>query len=47
MNWPIGTDGDFKGVYNRELSQIELFDGGKHGQNIVSSTKGNVEDKVF
>jgi len=27
MNWPIGTDGDFKGVYNRKLSQIELFEG--------------------
>ena len=27
MNWPsIGTDGDFKGVYNRKLKQIELFE---------------------
>ncbi len=47
MNWPIGVDGDFKGVYNRKLSQIELFDGGNHGQTAVSSTVGGVTDKVF
>jgi peptide chain release factor 3 len=47
MNWPIGTDGDFKGVYNRKLSQIELFDGGNHGQTAVSSMKGTVNDEVF
>ncbi|MCX7710966.1 MAG: peptide chain release factor 3 [Clostridia bacterium] len=47
MNWPIGIDGDFKGVYNRKLAQIELFDGGNHGQTAVSSTVGNVDDKVF
>ncbi len=47
MNWPIGTDGDFKGVYNRKLKQIELFEGGKHGQTTVSSIKGSVDDSVF
>lgn len=47
MNWPIGTDGDFKGVYNRQLKQIELFEGGNHGQTAVSSNKGNVADKIF
>lgn len=47
MNWPIGTDGDFKGVYNRELKQIELFEGGRHGQTEVNSIKGTVDDKVF
>lgn len=47
MNWPIGTDGDFKGVYNRKFSQIELFEGGNHGQSFVSSNKGSVDDKVF
>ncbi|MHB8962275.1 MAG: peptide chain release factor 3 [Saccharofermentanales bacterium] len=33
MNWPIGTDGNFKGVYNRQKRQVELFDagGGHHG----------------
>jgi peptide chain release factor 3 len=47
MNWPIGTEGDFKGVYNRKLAQIELFDGGDHGQSFVQATKGSVTDKVF
>jgi len=47
MNWPIGTDGDFKGVYNRKLKQIELFEGGKHGSTIVSSVKGSADDPVF
>ncbi|ANX01424.1 peptide chain release factor 3 [Thermoclostridium stercorarium subsp. leptospartum DSM 9219] len=47
MNWPIGTDGDFKGVYNRKLKQIELFTGGNHGQTIVESKAGSVDDPVF
>lgn len=47
MNWPIGTDGDFKGVYNRKLKQIELFEGGRHGQTAVNSILGSVEDKMF
>lgn len=48
INWPIGTDGDFKGVYNRQLRQIELFTGDRaHGQAVVSSTKGSVDDPVF
>lgn len=47
MNWPIGTEGDFKGIYNRKQSQIELFNGGDHGQSAVSSTVGKVEDPLF
>jgi peptide chain release factor 3 len=47
MNWPIGVDGDFKGVYNRKLKQIELFDAGNHGQTAVTSNVGKVDDKVF
>ncbi|HHU90658.1 MAG TPA: peptide chain release factor 3 [Clostridiaceae bacterium] len=48
MNWPIGTDGDFKGVYNRKLRQIVLFTSDKsHGQTIINSTKGSVEDPIF
>ncbi|MCX7747666.1 MAG: peptide chain release factor 3 [Clostridia bacterium] len=47
MNWPIGTEGDFKGIYNRKLSQIELFDGGDHGQTAVASTVGRVDDSIF
>lgn len=47
MNWPIGTDGDFKGVYNRKLGQVELFEGGNHGQTAVTSIKGRVDDQTF
>lgn len=47
INWPIGTHGDFKGVYNREHKQIEAFNGGDHGQMIVSSTVGDVNDSIF
>lgn len=47
MNWPIGTDGDFKGVYDRQSFKIELFEGGNHGQSIAESMTGNVDDKRF
>jgi peptide chain release factor 3 len=47
MNWPIGTDGDFKGVYDRISFRIELFEGGNHGRNIAESVTGNVDDKRF
>jgi peptide chain release factor 3 len=49
MNWPIGAGDDFKGVYNRKLSQLELYAGKKHGQTALSATKalaaeGNFEE---
>ena len=47
MNWPIGIDGDFKGVYNRKLSRVELFNGGNHGQTAVDTVSGTVDDKIF
>jgi peptide chain release factor 3 len=47
MNWPIGTDGDFKGIYNRRFSRIELFEGRSHGQSIVASKIGGIDDPVF
>lgn len=48
MNWPIGVDGDYKGVYNRQLAQIELFEGGgSHGQWVMPSTMGSVDDPSF
>lgn len=47
MNWPIGIDGDFKGVYNRENKKVELFDGGNHGQSFVHSETGSVDDPIF
>lgn len=47
INWPIGTDGNFKGVFNRKFSQIEVFNGGDHGQTQVMSTVGSVDDAIF
>ena len=47
MNWPIGTDGDFKGVYHRENGTIELFSGGNHGQNKADSQTGRADDPAF
>lgn len=48
MNWPIGVEGNYTGVYNRKLAQIELFqEDGSHGQNILPSTKGGVDDPLF
>ncbi|MDO8685559.1 MAG: peptide chain release factor 3 [Clostridiales bacterium] len=47
MNWPIGIDGNFRGVYNRRLEQIEIFEGGNHGQTEVDFISGKVDDQVF
>lgn len=47
MNWPIGTDGDFKGIYDREKTHVALFSDKNHGKKAVSSNIGKVDDKVF
>lgn len=47
MNWAIGTDGDFKGVYHRETGRVELFSGGNHGQSKVESVTGDALDPQF
>ena len=48
MNWPVGVNGEYKGVYNRQLAQIELFDtGGAHGQWVMPSTIGSASDPAF
>ncbi|MFO7636627.1 MAG: EF-Tu/IF-2/RF-3 family GTPase, partial [Clostridia bacterium] len=40
MNWPVGTGTDFRGIYNRSLSRLELFEaGGRHGQDIIRSSR--------
>ena len=46
VNWPIGTDGDFKGVYNRALRRVERFDGsaGDHGASMVAVQVSSVDD---
>lgn len=48
MNWPIGINGEYKGVYNRRQAQIELFDTkGAHGQWVLPSVQGSVDDPAF
>lgn len=48
MNWPIGTDGNYFGVYDRQKKQIELFDDDtSHGQNARASVTGSLEDEEF
>ena len=47
MNWPIGTEGNFKGVYDRSTRQIEAFRGGNHGRSKVDATIGSPEDPKF
>ena len=48
MNWPIGTDGKYRGVYDRQKKQIELFDeDNTHGQKARTSVTGSLEDEKF
>lgn len=47
MNWPIGTEGNFRGVYNRHEKQIEAFQGGDHGRTRVNATTGSPDDPRF
>ena len=49
MNWPIGTDGDFQGVYNRALRRVERFDGtaGDHGASMVHVEVRSVDDPAL
>jgi len=47
INWPIGTDGDFQGIYDRQSCTIELFSGGNHGQSKVDGVTGSVDDEAF
>ena len=47
MNWPIGDEGLFKGVYNRRDLRIEMFEAQGHGQQIVRTQSASIEDKAF
>lgn len=44
MNWPIGCGREFKGVYNRENKEIQLFNGGNHGQSQVENIVVKLDD---
>ncbi len=48
MNWPIGTDGNYKGVWNRKNNRAELFAAdSSHGQTTRESTIFALDDKNF
>ena len=47
MNWPIGSDKNFKGVYNRAKQQIEMFNDSNHGQNIAKIDSGDLSDPKY
>jgi peptide chain release factor 3 len=47
MNWPVGNYGKFRGVYNRIKNQMEIFEGGHHGQSQATSLTGDLTSGVF
>ncbi|MCQ2458611.1 MAG: peptide chain release factor 3 [Clostridia bacterium] len=47
MNWPIGVDGDFQGVYHRDTRIVELYTGGDHGQKMVEKTDISIDDPTI
>lgn len=48
MNWPIGIHGDFKGVYNRQAKQVELFQKGQdHGAKKAQISVTSVNDPAL
>jgi peptide chain release factor 3 len=44
INWPIGSGKHFKGVYNRQTQEIELFGDSNHGQQMGKSIKGDLQN---
>jgi peptide chain release factor 3 len=46
INWPIGTDGDFEGVYERESRNVLLFDreNNDHGASMVTQSVSGIDD---
>ena len=47
INWPIGVDGDFQGVYHRDSEIIELYTGGDHGKKKVEKTEIGISDPAL
>lgn len=47
MNWPIGSEKNFKGVFNRRKGQIELFNDGNRGKSLTSTVSGDLNDPKF
>jgi len=47
VNWPIGVDGDFQGVYHRDTREVELYSGGSHGQTRADKQVISVDDPAL
>ena len=47
VNWPIGVDGDFQGVYHRDTKTVELYTGGDHGKKMVEKTDIAIDDPAL
>ena len=47
INWPIGIDGDFQGVYHRDTRIVELYTGGDHGKKMVEKTDISIDDPAI
>ncbi len=47
INWPIGVDGDFQGVYHRDTKMVELYAGGDHGAKMVDKTDIALDDPAI
>ena len=48
MNWPVGSDGRYRGVYDRQTKRVELFEADEtHGQKARGSVTYAVEDPAL
>ncbi|MDO5022777.1 MAG: peptide chain release factor 3 [Eubacteriales bacterium] len=47
MNWPIGVDGDFKGIFDRETQSVQLFFSGDHGATKAKKTEFSIDDPAI
>ena len=47
INWPIGVDGDFQGVYHRDTETITLYSGGDHGAKRVDELEIALGDEAL
>ncbi|GHU69037.1 peptide chain release factor 3 [Clostridia bacterium] len=47
VNWPIGTDGDFQGIYHRASRTVELFEVSAHGRDRASSVVFDLDDPAL
>ena len=47
VNWPIGVDGDFQGVYHRDTRAVELYFSSDHGRTKARKTEVSIDDPAL